>query len=567
MSNPTTWIRRTAIFAGHLPFRRVLWRVWLVLKRHVLVHVRRGRGRPRPATLGFRGEGFVPLFRHMKRSLAVTPDGLAFSFLGRTVQMSRTVTWHPEASPRVGQLWTMNLHYNEFLTGLPDALFADLTDQWIAANPCYGSGYWRDAWHAYALSIRTVVWMEELVQRDAGLPQDVRGRLRASIEKQLCFLARNIERDIGGNHVIKNIRALATGGRLFEGGRARDWTRLACRLIRQELDEQVLADGGHFERSPSYHGEVFADLLSTRLALSQTAGVEQAVIDHIDGALRRMSQFAADLVHPDGLVPLFNDAGLSMATSPDTQLSAYERVYGSRPLQRANFAFPESGYFGFRHEDIYLVVDCGPLGADVLMAHAHGDALSFELSVSGQRLVVDQGVYEYEAGDRRAASRSARSHNTVCIERSDQAEFFGAFRCGSRPKVDLLHYAPRPEGFVLEGRHDGFSRLTGGPRHSRRFELTSNRLDIHDRLDARVADGVSSSLLLHPHCQVTRSGADILVSNGAMRVSIASSVIIVVEPAIYWPDMGIEIPTQRLRFCWAAGSQEATIQLRVLQSG
>lgn len=565
MSSAINHIRQAAVFAAHLPLRRVLRRAWLTLKRRVAVHVKRWSSAPRRSLLAFRPEGFDPLFRPAARALAVTPDGLSFSFLGRTVPMGRTVCWHPDIDPPVGQLWTMNLHYMEYLAGAPDPLFAELTTQWIAANPCYGSDYWRDAWHAYALSVRTVVWMEELARRGAGVLPQGRERICASIEEQLGFLARNIERDIGGNHVIKNIRALATGGRLFEGASARRWTEAACRLIQEELGEQILADGGHFERSPSYHGQVFADLLAIRQSLAQSADVERGVIARIDAALQPMAQFVADLAHPDGLVALFNDAGLTMATTPDTLLSTYEAVYGSRPQPRADFAFPQSGYFGFRRDDVYLVVDCGPLGPDALMAHAHGDALSFELSAGGRRLVVDQGVCAYAAGDRRAMARSARSHNTVHVEGSDQAEFFGAFRCGLRPKVELLQYSTGSDGFVLAGRHDGFSRLSGGPRHERRFDVTRRCLTIHDRLDGPAATAVSSSLLIHPDVRIEQDGSRIRLVCGEICVSVESNTAIVIEPAVHWPDMGVEIATWRLRFRWPSGAQEATIVLRLAQ--
>ena len=55
----------------------------------------------------------------------------------------------------------------------------------------------------------------------------------------------------------------------------------------------------------------------------------------------------------------------------------------------------------------------------------------------GERVIVDQGVHEYIPGERRRLSRSAASHNTVCIEGADQADFFGAFRCGRRPNVSI----------------------------------------------------------------------------------------------------------------------------------
>ena len=45
-----------------------------------------------------------------------------------------------------------------------------------------------------------------------------------------------------------------------------------------------------------------------------------------------------------------------------------------------------------------LLVDCGEIGPDYLPGHAHCDTLSFELSLSGQRVVVDSGCGIYVDG-------------------------------------------------------------------------------------------------------------------------------------------------------------------------
>ena len=81
------------------------------------------------------------------------------------------------------------------------------------------------------------------------------------------------------------------------------------------------------------------------------------------------------------------------ASTPMRASSARRRRRAASSLCR------RPGYFGARLGDDYLVVDCGRIGPDDLPAHAHGDVLSFELSIAGHRIIVDQGVYEYVAGD------------------------------------------------------------------------------------------------------------------------------------------------------------------------
>jgi hypothetical protein len=105
----------------------------------------------------------------------------------------------------------------------------------------------------------------------------------------------NVEDDVLGNHLIRNIRALVLGGTSFGSA---DLTRRGIELLRRELPEQVLRDGGHYERSPSYHLVVLRDLLEI-----QAASPHSWLAD----AIARMGIFAAALARPDGAPALFND--------------------------------------------------------------------------------------------------------------------------------------------------------------------------------------------------------------------------------------------------------------------
>jgi uncharacterized heparinase superfamily protein len=274
-----------------------------------------------------------------------------------------------------------------------------------------------------------------------------------------------------------------------------------------------------------------------------------------------MAQASADLTHHDGHVALFNDAGLNMGPRSSELAKAFARVVGQPPAPRRNFAFAEAGYFGFRDEQVYVVADCGRLGPDGLMAHAHGDALSFELSVAGERMVVDQGVYEYVEGARREAARASRSHNTLAIEGCEQGDFFGAFRCGVRPDVRVTDYKELPGGFRLAACHDGFMRTGRGPRHHRRFELDRGCLEIHDRISAPESRAVSTGLLLHPACTVVDRGGALAVTRGKARVTINGTTPYSLRTATYWPDMGVEERTTRIAFHWPAGVSEAMTRI------
>jgi hypothetical protein len=163
------------------------------------------------------------------------------------------------------------------------------------------------------------------------------------------------------------------------------------------------------------------------------------------------------------------------------------------------------------------VADAGDPCPDELPAHAHADALSFELSVSGQRMIVDGGVFEYQAGMWRDFMRGTAAHNTIMVDGQDQSEVWGSFRAGRRARVKARYWAERDGVRVLEAEHDGYER-TLGVRHRRwiarvdqRFFVVSDLLEGYGEHEAR------SFIHLHPDAQV----GDASISDDARLIGAA----------------------------------------------
>lgn len=545
-------IQRQLSFALRVPPRQIARRAWLKVRRAA-----EARLRPPLEVAGLTRveRPPLPLFPPRTGLARRTDAGWAFRFLGREVRTDGGIDWRAPGPGAGDQLWRMNLHYMEYLEEAEDADLAAAIERWIEANPPYAPGSTGDAWNAYALSLRTLVWMQQLARRD--LPAAVALTAERSLAAQLLYLERHLETDVGGNHLIKNAKALLWASAFFAGPAAARWRETGLALLERELPRQILADGMHFERSPSYHCQVFADLLEIRHALGA---------DPLGGALDRalggMARAAADLAHPDGRVAQFGDAGLSMAYPPGACLAAHAALFGDAPAPRAVFAFADAGYYGVRQGGDAAIVDAGRIAPPELPAHGHGDIGSFEWSLAGRRIVIDQGVFEYVSGPKRQASRTAASHNTLWIEGSDQAEFFGAFRCGRQARAEPIEYEPAPGGFRLAVRHDGFRRLSGGPLHERRFEVGPRRIRIEDRLHGGAGGTARIGLLLHPSAAVQQ------IETGQWRITCGNAAALVrasaalrAEPAVWWPDMGIELPTSRLVIELAPHVREAWVEL------
>ena len=541
-------IARSWAFARHIAPGKMARRAYLTGKRQLYDRL----GTAPDACAPRRRTEAPPMPILPPRKAPVTDQGdgkLELGFLGRPRRMAiGRFEWDADED----QLWRMNLHYLEYLEALGDASWSAVVEDWIHANGQFSRGAWRDSWNSYTISIRSVVLLQELARRGGRLPATLVERVEQSVFRQVAFLADNLETDICGNHLVKNLKALIWAGRYFAGSIAENWVNEGVARLRGEVETQLLADGVHYERSLSYHSQVLADLLECRHALAASGG-------WLDAPLGRMAQALCDLVHPDGFVILFNDAGLNMAYAPADCLAAHERLTGARVAPRRAFAFPEAGYYGLRGDGYYFVIDCGRIAPDDLPAHGHADILSFELSLRGRRVVVDQGVFEYRDGPRRAFARSAAAHNTLSIEGRDQAEFFGSFRCGRRPDIVVLRHDAADGRLVFEGSHDGYRRDRPATDHRRHVELTSAALVLHDHLTVPVDRAATIGLLLHPSIRVEARGPALeLTDESGLLCRVTSSAPAEICDAEWWPDLGCALPTRRILLRPASGAVVVT---------
>ena len=127
-----------------------------------------------------------------------------------------------------------------------------LMDRWIDENPpALGPG-----WEPYPLSLRIVNWIQWCL---VGNP--LSSRQLDSLAQQVRCLASRLEFHLLANHLLANLKALVFAGAFFDGREAQGWLRRGSRLLQREVQEQILADGGHFELSPMYHSLILEDLL------------------------------------------------------------------------------------------------------------------------------------------------------------------------------------------------------------------------------------------------------------------------------------------------------------------
>jgi len=482
----------------------------------------------------------------------------SFTCLNQTVEFNDSfISWNP---PNKSRLWCYHLHYFDQLRDINRSKENKqfLVDDWIKGNP-QGSQL---AWEPYTVSLRIVNWVAFMLGSE--VPRRLPIHWLDSLYEQTLWLERNDERHILANHYFENIKAWLFAGVFFQGSDAERWLKQGKRLLLEQLSEQFLADGGHYERSPHYHAlmlENLLDLLNLSKSNSGILGTE--VETALEEAATKGLAFLHRITYPNGSTPLFNDSVNGSAPSIG-ELYAYASKFFD--IQMPNYSDdvvlidePDSGLYGYRQGTDMLLVDCGDIGPDYQPGHTHCDFLSFELMLDGKPLIVNSGVYEYQGGEMRDYVRSSAAHNTLSIDGLEQSEIWGEFRVARRAiklRAKIRH--TEKGGIEFRGGYSGFPQIAGGITHKRRIrrDVRSDRdmFVIQDKVQGEGVHRVDSYLHFHPDIAIKEKSEGLWhLASGQSSIAYITvkgitdeSVTVRIEPGWYCPEFGIKQRNQVL---------------------
>jgi hypothetical protein len=320
----------------------------------------------------------------------------------------------------------------------------------------------------------------------------VRDQLLESLYQHGCYLEPNLSLYFSPNtHLLGEGVALEALGVLYPGfPAAQRWKQTGVRVMEQELDRQVRADGSHFEQSSYYQVYALDFFLLHRLL----AGAEPAR----DDKLRRMAEYLESLMGPSRRLPLLGDddsgrvfglpfgcsepgratlataanlLGQDLAFHKDDLAEQAAWWLGPEILDRAEATggkkhsrlYADAGIAVMQEAGIQVVIDGGGFGAGTA-GHSHSDTLSLVIRAAGEEILIDAGTYTYVSDARwRNWFRSAAAHNTIRVNSRDQAIPVHAFRWAEPPEVKLLAWETTPD----QDYFDGVCRY-GGFQHRRR---------------------------------------------------------------------------------------------------
>lgn len=441
-------------------------------------------------------------------------DEGAIRLLNLDHALTKPIDWSPRDKDA---LWRFTLNYFDWLTDLKAAdrpqAARGLVQDWIKGNPDPRA----ESWHPYPLSLRLFAWLRFAPWLLEGADEVFANRFLVSLSAHAQLLASQPEYDVGGNHLIKNLKALIAASLCLPT--CAHLTERWLSELKEQIDEQILPDGFHYERSPSYHLQVLIDLIDLSDLLPSPPAWLSATIAKMLPALATMR-------HPDGGLALFNDGDVG-----DIKLlAALDRRFGPiKPLA----LLPDAGYARLEAGDVVVIFDAGLCCPDHLTAHAHADCLSFEMSVGKERVVVNGGTYGYHDPQWRNHFRGTGAHSTIMVNGEDCAEVFGTFRLGRRPrKVELFQ-----DGDWIVGRHDGYRHL--GVTVERRLRLTQEGLEGVDRATGAEEGRLCALFLLAPGQEPGPAHLFSFLHDGQTAS----------EDASYAPVFYMVFPTNRLCLC------------------
>lgn len=406
-----------------------------------------------------------------------------FNFFGEKGDIS-SIGWN---GPQRNKLWRYNQHYFDDLNSNNNSertsWHISLLEDWMEKNSFENS----IGWDPYPTSLRIVNIIKWILNRKYNSLE-----LSRSLYLQTRWLFKNIEYHILGNHIFSNAKALIFAGIFFDSIEAKDWLKKGKDILSHELSEQILRDGGHFERSPMYHSLFLEDLLDIYYMLHnsdlQYSSFDHKLLKRLSHHIRKMFKWLSSMCHPDGDISFFNDSALKVAPKLSNLIKYASEINIYIDIDDHSSWLKESGYVRLENKFATVIIDIAPVGADYIPGHAHADTLSFELSLNDKRILVNSGISTYESNEMRYFQRGTTAHNTLSIDENNSSEVWSSFRLADRAQPINPKVYFNESYSSVNCSHNGFRKLKNSPTHNRKWIMNKSKLVIKDFLDVHSSN-------------------------------------------------------------------------------
>lgn len=416
-------------------------------------------------------------------------------------------------------VWELNRHQHLVALGIaalvrPDGDDASVVDsqlnEWMDANPPKRGLNWSSS---LEVALRSISWIWVMALLRDRLPRATRRRLAGF----LWYAGRHIERYLStyfspNTHLTGEALGLFYIGTMLPGfADSPRWRDRGASIMLEWLPRHVRRDGTYVEQSTWYHRYTL-DFYTHFMLLAGRHGLD--VRDRVLPVLEGMTELLAAISRPDGTMPILGDDDGGKLIELDERTAADVRTpfaIGAAICRRGDFAqlagaasgealwllgpvacrelakvaranpsftsraFGDGGVFvirdGWTREASVATIDCGP-HAFQNGGHAHADALAIDLVLRGLQIFVDPGTFTY-TGDAtlRDQFRATASHNAVTVDGVSSSELAGTFQWATMAREVLLAWSENDKRVLVQGSHDGFTRLNPPATYERTVML------------------------------------------------------------------------------------------------
>ena len=383
----------------------------------------------------------------------------SFKFINIEHSFEGKINWNLSTYKK---LWTYNLNYFDFLNqeSLSKEEGLTLIYQFMDAYT-----YVIDGKESYPTALRLINWIKFISRHQIEDPY-IFGVIHADSQR----LCNNLEYHLLGNHLLENAFALWFSAHLFNDSR---YFKIAKRLLKRELEEQILTDGGHFELSPMYHQLMLCRVLDCIYLAKLNSN--KFTIDMYPILMQKASKMLSwleNITYTNGEIPLVNDSANKIAPDSNSLFSYCEKLQ----ISSAHLKLSASGYRMVKTPNYELLMDVGQIGASYQPGHAHADTFNFELNINNNPVFIDTGTSTYNISTVRSKERSTQAHNTIMVNDKNSSMVWSGFRVAKRANVLIEKEIEQS----IQATHDGY--LNMGVLHRRTWAWSPNKISIIDHL-------------------------------------------------------------------------------------
>ncbi len=376
-----------------------------------------------------------------------------FNFAGEEIHSPNKPLWEPNG---VGPWWIAEMHGFSWLRhfkardGNTSRQYARaLISDWIRDG---NDKYNPVSWKIDILGRRISAWISYSEMLKEGADREFLEKFYKLLTIQSKHLNRIIQKYKNKPEVFTALRGLIISSICLSGGEKR--YNLAKNIFLFAINNQILSDGCHISKQPSITLDILTDLIWIRSSLTEN----DPLIETLDTNITKISHAIRSLRLGDGTL-LRSNGGKSY--SRDAIDKVLDKT-GIKLKSKISASLKSSGFERLAAGRSIILFDC----SHKEKSFYHG-ALSFEMSVGRDRMIVSCGPTPYNNKKWEKALSSSAAHSTLVINNTNSSSIENnkIFKTSLRREV--------ASGFeIISSSHNGYEN-TYSALHKRVLKLDS----------------------------------------------------------------------------------------------